>query len=254
MWTCLTSIGCGVFFAAHSLMKPLTSSRFSQDWKRWLNHAEERICYFPQTSTQPSGMPTSSSSLWVSSLCPVNIPHAEQLHLTLSTCHDFTSPAGQHPDQDLRDGEGSRGWPEVHRGVCPADRRGVRWLQNRHREEHGASAGRWEHQTDIRRQHQTQPQPAGLFSHMFTTLCYLLFLVSESRKLLLGSVQPRIPRGGNSGAGSEGAGPRPDWWGWDRRRSKGNQSAVCCLWTLGSQSTNHHHQHMVVWTLQTGEE
>lgn len=178
---------CGMFIflfpPAHSLTQPLTSSHFSQDWKRWLNRAEERICSFPPTSTQPSGTPTSSSSPWVSSLCSVHIPHSGPLRLTSSTSCVFISSAGEHPDQDLRDGEGSRGWPEVHRGVRPADRRGVRWLQNRHREEHGAGAGRWEHQTDIWRQHQAQPQPAGLFSRTFNNSAVsLVFLVSEGIK------------------------------------------------------------------------
>lgn len=69
----------------------------------------------------------------------------------------------------------------------------------------------------------------------------------------LGSVQPRVPCRGNSGSGPERARPRPDWWRWNGRRSKGDQSTVRRIWTLGPQRTNHYNQHVVVGALQTSE-
>ena len=68
-----------------------------------------------------------------------------------------------------------------------------------------------------------------------------------------GAVQPRVPRRGDCSAGSEGARPCPDRWRWNGWGSKSHPSSVCGLWTMGSQSKDHHHQHMVVRAVQTGE-
>ena len=137
----------------HSLTHPPcfifpTSSPSSRVWKKWLNHAEAEICFSPQTLTQPSGTQTSSLSLWVD-------PHTLLTHtvccLNTFTAHKwihyegFTSLTGEHPNQDLWDGERSRGRPQVHRGVCSTDCWGVWRLQDCHREEHGPSPSCWEH-------------------------------------------------------------------------------------------------------------
>lgn len=64
--------------------------------------------------------------------------------------------------------------------------------------------------------------------HMCFVMCFW------SQVAASGVVKPRVPRWRYSRQGPERARPCPDWWRWNRRRAKGNQSTVCCLWTLGS--------------------
>lgn len=72
-------------------------------------------------------------------------------------------PKGEHPNEDLWDGEGSCSWPQVHWGLRTADCGGVRWLQDRHREEHSPGSSCREHSENIWRQHQAQPQPTCVY-------------------------------------------------------------------------------------------
>lgn len=185
----------------------------------------------------------------VSSLCShTNTVSVVEIDNRFLTCRGCFSSSGEYPNKDLWDGKGSCSRSEVHWGVCSPYCGGIGWLQDCHREEHSPSASSWEHSTDIWCQHQTQPQPSSVYYHVHKTLIYCsvcfwhLFHAAAS-----GAVQPRVSCRRHSSAGSKGARPRPDWWRWNSWRSKGNQSAVWCLRTLGPQSTNHHHQHVVIW-------
>lgn len=82
---------------------------------------------------------------------------------------------GEHPNKDLWDGEGSCSWPQVHWGVCSADRGGLWWLQACHREEHSPSSSCREHSADIWCQHQTQPKPTSAYKCLKMNLWHVLF-------------------------------------------------------------------------------
>lgn len=99
------------------------------------------------------------------------------------------------------------------------------------------------------------PNPTSTYKCVLTCVMTSeeLLAILLWRSCCLGAVQPRVPCWRNSGAWFEGAGPCPDWRRWDSWRSKGNQSPLCRLWALGPQRTNHHHQHVVVWAVETGE-